>query len=256
MASSSAILHVVEREVVVFRRLWRGWVFSLFLNPVLYLAAMGIGLGNLVDQHSGTVEGLTYLEFVAPGMLVAVATQVAAGEGMWPVLGGVKWIGNFHGTVATAVTADEVLYGYVLWVALRTMVGAVPFLLRRGVARRDPVGVGRARDPGGRPVRGGVLRAARRVLGHARQRPVVPADHAHRRAAAVPVLGHLLPDLAAPGRAAADRAAVAAVPRGRARPGRDHGHVRSRVPISRTSRCSSPASSPDSRGAGAASSEG
>ena len=129
MPSTSAIVHVVEREVVVFRRLWRGWAFSLFLNPVLYLAAMGIGLGNLVDQHSGTVEGLTYLEFVAPGMLVAVATQVAAGEGMWPVLGGVKWIGNFHGTVATAVTADEVLYGYVLWVALRTMVGAVPFLL-------------------------------------------------------------------------------------------------------------------------------
>ena len=47
---------------------------------------------------------------------------------------GVKWIGNFHGTVATAITADEVLYGYVLWVALRTMVGAVPFLLYMYVA--------------------------------------------------------------------------------------------------------------------------
>jgi lipooligosaccharide transport system permease protein len=47
---------------------------------------------------------------------------------MWPVLGGVKWIGNFHGTVATAITADQVLYGFVLWVTLRTMVGAIPFL--------------------------------------------------------------------------------------------------------------------------------
>ena len=127
--ATAAVLRVVEREVVVFRRLWRGWLFSLFLNPVLYLAAMGLGLGNLVDQHSGTVQGLTYLEFVAPGMLVAVSMQVAAGEGMWPVLGGVKWVGNFHGTVATSITASEVLYGFVLWIALRTMVGAIPFLL-------------------------------------------------------------------------------------------------------------------------------
>jgi lipooligosaccharide transport system permease protein len=122
------VLRVVEREVVVFRRLWRGWLFSLFLNPVLYLAAMGLGLGDLVDEHSGTVEGLTYLEFVAPGMLVAVAMQVAAGEGMWPVLGGVKWVGNFHGAVATSITAHEVMYGFVLWIALRSMVGAIPFL--------------------------------------------------------------------------------------------------------------------------------
>ena len=47
---------------------------------MLYLAAMGIGLGDLVEQHSGTVDGLTYLEFVAPGLLVASAMQLAAGE--------------------------------------------------------------------------------------------------------------------------------------------------------------------------------
>ncbi len=123
------VLRVVEREVRVFVRLWRGFVFSLFLNPVLYLAAMGLGLGGLVDKHSGRVQGLTYLHFVAPGMLVAVAMQVAAGESMWPVLGAVKWVKNFHATVATTITADEVLYGYVLWVALRAMLGAVAFVL-------------------------------------------------------------------------------------------------------------------------------
>ena len=87
--------------------------------------------------------------------------QLAAGESMWPVLGGVKWIGNFHATVATAITADEVLYGYVLWIALRAhgRRGRVP--ARRRVARRRPVGVGRARDPGRGAVRGRVQRAAR-----------------------------------------------------------------------------------------------
>lgn len=48
---------------------------------------------------------------------------------MWPVLGGVKWIKNFHATVATSITADQVLFGYVLWVSLRAMIGAVAFVL-------------------------------------------------------------------------------------------------------------------------------
>ena len=93
------MLRVVEREVLVFARLWRGIVFSLFLSPLLYLAAMGVGLGGLVKAHTGNVGGVTYLQFVTPGMLVAVAMQVAAGESMWPVLGGVKWTKHFHGIV-------------------------------------------------------------------------------------------------------------------------------------------------------------
>ena len=88
------MLRVVEREWVVSRRLWRGAVFSTFLAPVLFLAAMGLGLGGLVDEHSGTVAGFDYLEFVAPGLMAASAMQIAAGESMWPVMGGVKWVQN------------------------------------------------------------------------------------------------------------------------------------------------------------------
>jgi lipooligosaccharide transport system permease protein len=127
--STPPMLRVVEREARVFARLWRGIVFSLFLSPVLYLAAMGVGLGNLVDQHSGSVDGLTYLEFVTPGLLVAISMQLAAGESMWPVLGGVKWVNYFHAQVATEISADQVLYGYVLWIALRAALGAVAFVI-------------------------------------------------------------------------------------------------------------------------------
>jgi len=122
------MLRIVEREALVFARLWRGIVFSLFLSPLLYLAAMGVGLGGLVKAHTGNVGGVTYLQFVTPGMLVAVAMQVAAGESMWPVLGGVKWVQNYHAAVATSIDADDVLYGTVLWIALRAMLGAVAFV--------------------------------------------------------------------------------------------------------------------------------
>jgi lipooligosaccharide transport system permease protein len=123
------VVRVVEREVRVFARLWRGAVFSTFLAPVLFLAAMGLGLGGLVDSHTGKVAGLTYLDFVAPGLLVASAMQIAANESMWPVLGAVKWVKNFHATVATSITSGELVVGYVAWVAMRSVLGSAAFLL-------------------------------------------------------------------------------------------------------------------------------
>ena len=32
-----------------YRRTWRGSIYTSFLSPVLYLGAMGLGLGKLVD---------------------------------------------------------------------------------------------------------------------------------------------------------------------------------------------------------------
>ena len=123
------VVRVVEREMRVYRRLWRGLVFSTFLNPVLFLAAMGLGLGALVDEHTGTINGFDYLEFVAPGLMVASAIQVAAAESMWPVLAGVKWIRFYEGVVATPIRARDIFHGFVIWTALRTALSSSVFLL-------------------------------------------------------------------------------------------------------------------------------
>jgi lipooligosaccharide transport system permease protein len=122
------VLRVVEREARVFSKLWRGVLFSTVVSPILFLAAMGLGLGSLVNKHSGNVSGLSYIDFVAPGLLVSSAVQIAANDAMWPVLGAVKWIKNFHATVATSITSSQLVDGYVLWVALRGMGASAIFL--------------------------------------------------------------------------------------------------------------------------------
>jgi lipooligosaccharide transport system permease protein len=127
--AATGMLRVVEREFHVYRRLWRGLVFSTFLSPILFLAAMGLGLGGLVDENSGQVAGLPYLDFVAPALLVASAVQLAAAESMWPVMAGTKWIRMYHGMVATPIRASDVYGGFVIWNALRTVLSAGVFLL-------------------------------------------------------------------------------------------------------------------------------
>lgn len=122
------MLRVVEREAHVFLRLWRGSVFSGVVTPVLFLAAMGIGLGGVIDERDRAVDGLRYLEFVTPGLLAASAVLQGAAESLWPVMGGMKWMRQFHGMVATPIPPGDVYGGRLLWAGVRTAGGATLFL--------------------------------------------------------------------------------------------------------------------------------
>lgn len=127
---TQSVWRALERELLVFARTWRGSAFTALVQPLLFLLAMGIGLGDLVDEGAGTstVE-LDYLQFVAPGLLAASALLAVAGEGLWGVMGGVKWMGQFKGMVATPMTPGDVYGGLVLSAGVRAGAAAVAFLV-------------------------------------------------------------------------------------------------------------------------------
>ncbi len=129
MALDTAPLRYVEREAAIYRRLWRGNAFSQFVGPTLYLLAMGVGLGHLVSAAGHTVDGLSYLEFVAPGLMAATVLQAATGESLWPVLGGFKWMRFYEGMAASPMTPADIYQGNLAWTAIRFSVTAAAFLL-------------------------------------------------------------------------------------------------------------------------------
>lgn len=113
-------LRVVEAGARVYRRTWRGSVISTFLNPVLYLLAMGVGLGKLVDAGSGTATlDLPYLTFLAPGLLAATAMQTAAGDSSYPVMAGIKWRKTYEAALATPLAVSDLVVGHLIWVGIR-----------------------------------------------------------------------------------------------------------------------------------------
>jgi lipooligosaccharide transport system permease protein len=122
-------LNVVERELRIYRHLWRGNAFTTFVLPALYLGAMGVGIGGLVESSGSTVEGLPYLQFVAPGLMAGTAFQMAAGDAMWPILGGFKWTRHYHAMVAAPIDSSEVYVGQLLWLALRLTMAGTAYLI-------------------------------------------------------------------------------------------------------------------------------
>ena len=76
---SSTIGRVFEHRVLQYRRTFRASIFTSFLSPVMFLTAMGLGLGSYVS-NSSALGGVPYLVFLAPGLLAATAMQSASFE--------------------------------------------------------------------------------------------------------------------------------------------------------------------------------
>ena len=112
------ILRVFEHRFATYRRTFRASIISSFLSPVLFLTAMGIGLGSYVSDSSA-LGGVPYLVFLAPGLLAGTAMQTAAFESMFPIMGGLVWSKIFFGMYATPLTPRDIALGNLVWILAR-----------------------------------------------------------------------------------------------------------------------------------------
>src|SRR5512147_2999757 len=119
--SSSTVGRVFEHRFLQYRRTFRSSIFSSFLSPALFLTAMGLGLGSYVSTSSTTTTlgGVSYLAFLAPGLLAATAMQSASFEATFPIIGGLVWNKIFHAMYATPISARDIALGNLAWIAAR-----------------------------------------------------------------------------------------------------------------------------------------
>jgi lipooligosaccharide transport system permease protein len=126
MASLSGSTRASLRPITWYRSSWKLNFLSTFMQPVLYLLGLGVGVGALVDRNTNSSDvlgGVSYIQFVAPGLLVTAAMSIAAAESMWPVMGGMKWDRSYHAMAATPLTPGDIVGGHLVWIALRALVG-------------------------------------------------------------------------------------------------------------------------------------
>ncbi len=106
-----------------FLRGTRAYAWSVALSsvgtPVLYLVSLGLGLGTLVDRGAGQVDGVPYLLFVAPAILVSTVVMGASAESTYPVMAGFKWMRLYHAPIVTPLSPRQVATGHFVGVLLR-----------------------------------------------------------------------------------------------------------------------------------------
>jgi lipooligosaccharide transport system permease protein len=129
--SSAMSLRAMAYWNLVGKRTWRGQVVSTVLAPILFLGAMGLGLGSYVDDggSSASLGGVDYLAFLAPGLLAASAMQAGAMAAMYPVMGAIKWIRTYDAMLATPLRVVDVVLGHLAHMAVRLVLTSAIFIV-------------------------------------------------------------------------------------------------------------------------------
>lgn len=115
---------VVERNVVVYRRMWPV-IFSGFFEPVFYLLSIGIGLGKL----TGPVGGVPYREFVAPALLAVSAMNGAVFDATINIFWKIKYGRTYDAMLATPLGPGDIAVGEITWALLRGLIYSTGFLV-------------------------------------------------------------------------------------------------------------------------------
>ncbi|MBX3029052.1 MAG: ABC transporter permease [Chloroflexi bacterium] len=123
LASGRAV-HVVERNLLVYRRTW--WVLlSGFFEPVFYLLGLGFGLGAIV----GDVGGIPYAMFVAPALLATSAMNGAIYDSTFNVFYKLKYARTYDAMLSTPLGVPDVATGEIAWALGRGLIYAAAFMV-------------------------------------------------------------------------------------------------------------------------------
>ena len=119
-------LRVWQREWTLYKRIWPSTILSTLFDPVLYLLAMGFGLGAYIQDDVG---GVSYLQFIGPGLVASSIMFAAAYEAAWNSYVRIFMERSYEAMMATPAELEDVVAGEVAWAATRSFVYSLVMLV-------------------------------------------------------------------------------------------------------------------------------
>ena len=120
-------LYVAESRILSIRKFLPAVISIAVASPTLYLIAIGLGVGKLINHHSGGVDGVSYLTFLAPALLATAAIQTAMDEVVFTTIQGFKWGKIFYAMNATPLTGRQIADGVFLSAMVRTAFSVIVY---------------------------------------------------------------------------------------------------------------------------------
>lgn len=108
---------VWQRHFKVYTKLYRSSIALNFVEPVLYLAALGLGLGAYVRE----INGIPYIDFIAPGIIASSAMFAATYECTYGTYVRMEYQKTFDAILATPVNLGDLVAGELIWGASKSM---------------------------------------------------------------------------------------------------------------------------------------
>jgi len=116
---------VWQREVSVYRHVYRSTIISNLMDPLVYLLALGFGLGAYVTR----IQGLSYIQFIAPGLIASSIMTAASFETTINTFVRINFDKVYEAMMATPVTVEDIVVGELLWATTRSTIYASVMLI-------------------------------------------------------------------------------------------------------------------------------
>lgn len=108
---------VWQRHLTVYTKLYKSSFALNFVEPVLYLAALGLGLGAFVKE----IKGVPYINFIAPGIIASSSMFAAIYECTYGTYVRMVYQKTFDAILATPVNIDDLVAGELMWGATKSV---------------------------------------------------------------------------------------------------------------------------------------
>jgi len=102
---------------MVYTKLYKSSIALNFVEPVLYLAALGLGLGAFVKD----INGVPYIKYIAPGIIASSSMFAAVYECTYGTYVRMTFQKTFEAILATPVGIDELIAAELSWGATKSM---------------------------------------------------------------------------------------------------------------------------------------
>ena len=121
---SPRFLPVWRRNLLVWRKLAFASVLGNIADPLLYMVALGYGLGSLV----GEVGGMPYVAFIGTGMVCQSAMFTASFEGMYSAFSRMHVQRTWEGIINAPIGLDDVMLAEWMWTGTKAVMSTAAIL--------------------------------------------------------------------------------------------------------------------------------
>lgn len=119
---SRRFLRVWQRNLIVYRRIWKVNFLPPILEPLFYLLAFGVGLGTFIESVSYRGHVTKYVEFIAPALLAINMMYNAFFENTYASFVRMYYQKTFDAMLATPLSLEEVITGEIIWGATKSVI--------------------------------------------------------------------------------------------------------------------------------------
>jgi lipooligosaccharide transport system permease protein len=122
---SSRFVHVWRRNLLVWRKLAIPSMLGNLADPMIMLFGLGYGLGALMPS----VQGVSYVSFLAGGMVISSTMYAATFESMYSAFSRMHQQKTWEGIMNAPILLEDVLMGELVWSTTKATLSGFSILL-------------------------------------------------------------------------------------------------------------------------------